>query len=173
MITLVILSILILAGYTAAVCIKTKGIPYSISATYYAIEHKMAFGWCMTLTAMLLLPAVWDLSPTFLTKSLAVLACTGLLGVGIAPDFRNDWINKVHCASAGVTLISSQLWVGLVGFCWLLVPLWAGFIAYTIISMYRHPADNLYRRFVQTKPMFWVEIVSLESFFTTAIILTV
>ena len=39
---LLIISFLVIAAYTAAVCIKAKGVPYSISATYYAIEHK---GW--------------------------------------------------------------------------------------------------------------------------------
>lgn len=37
---LTIISMLVIAAYTAAVCVKTKGVPYSISATFYAIEHK-------------------------------------------------------------------------------------------------------------------------------------
>lgn len=168
---LVIISLLIIMGYITAVCIKTKGIPYSISATYYAIEHKMAFGWCMTLTAMFLFQVAWEISPTFLTKSLAILACAGLVGVGLAPDFRDSWINKIHCISAAVTLISSQLWVGLVGFWWLLVPLWGVFIIYTVAYMYKRPIENLYKRFISSRPMFWCEIVSLTAFFTTIIII--
>ena len=42
MVWLVILSMLVIAAYTAAVCVKQRGVPYSISATFYAIEHK---GW--------------------------------------------------------------------------------------------------------------------------------
>lgn len=38
---LTIISMLVIAAYTAAVCVKTKGVPYSISATYYYLEHKL------------------------------------------------------------------------------------------------------------------------------------
>ena len=40
---LLIISFLVIAAYTAAVCIKAKGVPYSISATYYKLEHKHWF----------------------------------------------------------------------------------------------------------------------------------
>lgn len=40
---LTIISMLVIAAYTAAVCVKTKGVPYSISATYYYLEHKLWF----------------------------------------------------------------------------------------------------------------------------------
>ena len=56
--TLVIISFLIIASYTAAVCIKAKGVPYSISATYYYLEHKLWFMATMWLTAGLLIPAI-------------------------------------------------------------------------------------------------------------------
>lgn len=41
---LLIISFLVIAVYTAAVCIKAKGVPYSISATYYTLDHKLIFG---------------------------------------------------------------------------------------------------------------------------------
>lgn len=167
---LVIISIVILSAYITAVCIKTKGIPYSISATYYTIAHKMAFGWCMIIPAMLLFTVIWDLSPTFITKLLAILACAGLVGVGLAPDFRDNWINKVHCTSATVTLLASQLWVACMSAWQLLIPLWGLFILYTLIYMYNRPASSLYVRFVSSRPMFWCEIASLISFITTIII---
>ena len=51
---------LIIAAYTTAVCIKQKGIPYSISATFYAIEHKGWFRFTMWACPMVLMPAILD-----------------------------------------------------------------------------------------------------------------
>lgn len=36
---LVLISILCIASYTIAVCIKFKGVPSSISATFYKLDH--------------------------------------------------------------------------------------------------------------------------------------
>lgn len=172
MTTLVILFIIVIAGYTSAVCIKTKGIPYSISATYYTLEHKLIFGACMTLAAMFLFPVIWALSTTFAMKLLAIVACAGLLGVGLAPDFKNEWINKVHCTSAAVMLICSQVWIALTPFWWVLMPVWAVYIIYTIWYMIRHVSQTLIIDFIRTRPMFWVEIASLTALITTVIVLT-
>ncbi len=59
MIWLVILSIAVIASYTAAVCIKQKGVPASISATFYRLEHKNWFMATTWLTAGLLMPATY------------------------------------------------------------------------------------------------------------------
>lgn len=171
MTTLVILFIIVIAGYTSAVCIKTKGIPYSISATYYVLEHKLIFGVCMTLAAMFLFPVVWALSTTFAMKLLAIAACAGLLGVGLAPDFKDEWTNKVHCTSAAITLICSQAWIALTPLWWVLIPIWAAYIIYTIWYMIQHVSQTLIIGFIRTRPMFWVEIASLVALITTVIAL--
>lgn len=169
--TLIIISLLIIMAYTISVCIKTKGIPYSISATYYALDHKLIFGASMALTAMFLFPVVWELSTTFTMRLLAIAACIGLIGVGLAPDFKDEWINKIHCGSAALTLISSQLWVGCTSYWWVLIPVWLAFIVYTVIGIAKHATGHLLQDFVSTKPMFWCEIVSLTVFFTTILII--
>ena len=158
---LVIISLLVIASYTAAVCIKQKGIPYSISATFYKLDHKLIFGVSMCLTAMFLFPVVWELSTTFTMRLLAVAACIGLIGVGLAPDFKDAWINRIHCGSAALTLIASQLWVGCTPFWWVLIPVWLAFIVYTVIGMGKYITGNIWHDFVSTKPMFWVEIAAL------------
>ncbi|SEF85929.1 hypothetical protein [Parabacteroides chinchillae] len=172
MIGLIILSLLIIAGYTTAVCIKTKGIPYSISATYYTLDHKLIFGACMALTAMFLFPVVWELSTSFTMQLLAVAACAGLLGVGLAPDFKDTWINKVHCTSAAVTLICSQLWVALTPIWWVLIPVWTLYIIYTVWYMAKHVTDSIVSDFIRTRPMFWVEVAALTSLIISIIVLT-
>lgn len=170
MVTLVIISLLIIAGYTTAVCIKTKGIPYSISATYYTLHHKLIFGACMTLTAMFLFPVVWELSTSFTMQLLAVAACAGLIGVGLAPDFKDTWINKVHCTSAAATLICSQLWVALTPIWWVLIPVWTLYIVYTVWYMAKHVTDSIISDFIRSRPMFWTEIAALTALFATVFI---
>lgn len=170
MIGLVIISLLVIAGYTTAVCLKTKGIPYSISATYYTLDHKLIFGACMTLTAMFLFPVVWELSTTFTMRLLAMAACIGLIGVGLAPDFKDSWINKIHCTSAALTLISSQLWVALTSIWWVLIPVWTLYVIYTVWYMARHISDSIITDFIRSRPMFWVEIAALTSIYLSIFI---
>lgn len=59
---LIILSILVIAAYTAAVCVKQKGIPASISATFYKLEHPYGLLAAMWLTAGILMPAILEVS---------------------------------------------------------------------------------------------------------------
>ena len=56
MILLVLLSFILIAGYVYAMIKKGKEIPYSISATYYALTHKFWFALCMIGSGVLLLP---------------------------------------------------------------------------------------------------------------------
>lgn len=158
---LIALSIIIIAAYTAAVCLKAKEVPYSISATYFSLKHKLIFGACMCMTAMFLFPVVWDISTTFTMQLLAIASCVGLIGVGLAPDFRDDWINKIHCGSATLTLISSQLWVGCTPAWWVLIPIWMAYLIYTGFSIAKQKGGVFIYRFIQTKPMFWIEIAAL------------
>lgn len=155
------ISMLIIASYTASMCIKQKGVPYSISVTFYKLDHKLIFGTCMCFTAMFMFPVVWELSTTFTMQLLSVAACIGLIGVGLAPDFKDAWVNKIHCGSAALTLIASQLWIGCTPHWWVLLPVWLIYLAYTIIFIIRQKEGVFIYKFLQTKPMFWVEIAAL------------
>lgn len=53
---------LLIASYTAAVCIKLGGVPDSVSATFYKLGHKAWFLATMWGTAFLLMPAILDVS---------------------------------------------------------------------------------------------------------------
>jgi hypothetical protein len=108
---LVILSALCIATYTAAVCIKFKGVPSSISATFYKLEHKLWFGATMVLTACLLMPAILEITPD--SQFTAFLACVGLIMVGVAPNFREGIDRKIHTIGAVLCLVFSQVWVSL------------------------------------------------------------
>lgn len=167
MLTLTILSALLIATYTAAVCIKCKGIPYSISETYYKISHKFWFGVTMVLTACLLMPAILEVTPDSYQFT-AFLACAGLIMVGAAPNFREGIEKKIHTTGAVLCLLFSQVWVGLI--CpWVLL-VWVVYLAYTIVMMIKNWTGYFTGTFLGTKPMFWVEITSLLSAYITVIL---
>lgn len=161
MICLVIISLLIIAAYTAAVCIKQKGVPYSISATFYKLQHPYWFMATMWTTAGLLMPAVLDASKPG-TEFLAFLACAGMLFVGAAPNFREDLEGKVHMSGAVICVVASQLWVAF-NCWWVLLPAWGAYLTYTIVSITRQKQGVFLYKFLQTKPMFWVEVAALSA----------
>lgn len=161
---LVVISMLVIASYTASVCIKAHGVPNSISATFYALAHKYWFRFTMWATPMLLMPAILEVSyPN--TEFLAFLALVGMILVGCAPDYARDpFQHKVHVSGAIMCIGFSQLWVAL-NCWWVLFPVWLAYLAYTGISIIRQKEGVLIYKFMKTKPMFWVEIASLMATF--------
>lgn len=167
MTALTIISALLIAAYTVAVCIKCKGIPYSISETYYKISHKAWFGVTMILTACLLMPAILEVTPDSYQFT-AFLACAGMVMTGIAPNFREGIDRKIHTTGAVLCLVFSQVWVGLT-LPWMLL-LWVGYLVYTIVMMIKNWNGYFTSTFLSTKPMFWVEISSLLSTYVTVLL---
>lgn len=162
-----IISALLIATYTAAVCVKTDGVPYSISETYYKISHKAWFGATMVLTACMLMPAILEVTPDSYQFT-AFLACAGMIATGVAPNFREGIEKRVHTTGAVLCLVFSQAWVGLT--CpWMLI-LWIGYLAYTAIGLWRNWTGYFIGSFLSTKPMFWVEITALVATYVTLLI---
>lgn len=161
---LVLLSIVTIALYTGAVCIKGKGVPYSISATFYALLHKYWFRFTMWVTPILLMPAILEVSRPG-TEFLAFLALVGMIMVGCAPDYVNDpFQKKLHITGAIMCIGFSQLWVAF--HCWwVLLPVWLAYLIYTCIAVGRQKEGVFVYKFMQTKPMFWVEIASFAATF--------
>ena len=168
MTTLIILSALCIAAYTAAVCIKFGGVPASISATFYKLEHKVWFGATMWLTAGLLMPAILEATPECYQFT-AFLACLGMLLIGTAPNFRDGIDRPVHITGAVLCILFSQVWV-LLTCPWVLL-VWFGYLAYTAWGMKKHWKGNFISAFMLTKPMFWVEVASLFVTYVTLFIL--
>ena len=165
---LVILSVLCITAYTAAVCIKIKGIPSSISATFYKLDHKLWFGAAMWLTAGLLMPAILEVTPDCYQFT-AFLACLGMLLIGIAPNFREGIDRPIHITGAILCILFSQVWVALT--CpWMLL-VWIAYLAYTAWEMKKYWKGNFISAFMLTKPMFWVEITALLATYVTLFIL--
>lgn len=168
MIYLVIISILIITAYTIAVCVKNKGIPNSISATFYKLEHPYLFCATMWVTAGLLMPAILEVSKPG-TEWIAFLGCAGMLMVGAAPNFTDDLEGNVHTAGAILCLAGSQLWVAF-NCPWVLL-LWIAYVVYTVVMMTRRVSGSFISDLLWIKPMFWVEIVSLVTTYVSILIL--
>lgn len=165
---LIFLSALCIAAYTAAVCVKFKGVPDSISATFYSLEHKYWFGATMLLAAGLLMPAILEVTPGCYQFT-AFLACIGMFMVGVAPNFREGIERKVHTAGAIMCILFSQVWVLLT--CPWMMLVWVAYLIYTALMMMKNWKGNFISAFLLTKPMFWLEITALFVTYVTLFIL--
>ena len=165
-----ILSVFAVTLYTSAVCIKGKGIPYSISATFYALAHKWRFRFTMWVTPILLMPSILEVSRPC-TEFLAFLALIGMIMVGCAPDYARDpFQHKMHVSGAIMCIGFSQLWV-VFNCWWVLLPIWLAYLAYTGIAIGRQKEGVFLYKFMQTKPMFWIELASLAAIYSALAIL--
>ena len=167
---LAILSVFTISLYTGAVCIKGRGVPNSISATFYALDHKCWFRFTMWTTPMLLMPGILEVSRPG-TEFLAFLALIGMIMVGSAPDYARDpFQHKVHVSGAIMCILFSQLWVALSCW-WVLLPVWLAYVIYTGIAIARQKEGVLVYRFMETKPMFFVEVAALSATYSALAIL--
>lgn len=169
MIWLIVISILIIAAYTTAVCVKQKGVPYSISATFYAIEHKGWFRFTMWACPMVLMPAILEVSKPG-TEFLAYLALAGMIVVGCFPDYKADKFQyRGHIAGAMMAILFSQTWAALN--LWVILLTWLSYIGYTALSMVKQGDGTFKERYKETRPMFWIEIVSFLVIFLICLVL--
>lgn len=167
---LAILSVFAISLYTGAVCIKGRGVPNSISATFYALAHRYWFRFTMWATPILLMPAILEVSRPN-TEFLAFLALIGMILVGCAPDYvRDPFQKKLHVSGAVMCIGFSQAWVAL-NYWWVLLPVWLAYLAYTAIAIGRQKEGVFLYKFYQTKPMFWVEIAALATTYLVLVIL--
>lgn len=170
--TLLILSLLSLtaiASYTGVMILR-EGIPYSVSATAYSLKNISWFMLTMALTGFLLAPVILDITPNNI-QFVAFLAIVGLLAVGAAPRFKNksDKTERVlHQVGAVMVLVFSQTWVGLMDKRLLLI--WIAYIGYTAYMMVKKRTGNIKKDFMNTKPMFWIEVVALVTTYLTVFI---
>ena len=55
----------------------------------------------MALTAMFLFPVIWEMSTTFTMRLLAIAACIGLIGVGLAMGWLHVFLVGSYSGVAG------------------------------------------------------------------------
>ena len=164
---LTVMSIFIMAAYVAGVCIEIKGVPPSISATFFKLKHRFWFTATMWSVSLLLVYPIIMVSKPHTTIA-AIIAMVGLFLVGAAPNFTDKHQRKIHISGATSSLIGSQIWVGLN--LPLLLLAWSAYILYTIIAMSVQKQGSFTVRFLRTNPLFWIEILSLSTTYATIFI---
>lgn len=166
MTTLILISFLTIATYTAIVTIKS-GIPYSISETYYRINHKKWFTFVMLFTAITLLPAVLEYSSEN-SQFLIFLSVAGMGVVGLSPNFIHGEKSEriTHYVGSIILLICSQCWVGL-NLPWALI-IWIVYAMWIMFNFNESSIDlSLYDRLVSTKPVFYAELAVMITVYAT------
>lgn len=166
---LTLLSLACITAYTLSVCLKFRGIPASISASFYSLQHKYWFRFTMWLTPMLLMPAILEISDTN-TQWLAYLACVGMIVVGCFPDYTGDkFCYRGHVAGAVITMASSQVWVGMHSpyMLWVWVAWACAILAYVLFQLRRERTAK--GTFMQAKPLFFIEIICILVVYITVL----
>lgn len=153
---LILLSLAIILAYVG-VMVKRNGIPYSISDTYYSLEHKVWFGFSMIGTALLLMPSILDLTPESYQFT-AFLMCVGLCFVGVAPNFKVGLDRPIHITATTISALSSQIWIILTQPYLLFV--WLAWFLYIGIRLPGKWNGDIWTSFVACKPLFWAEIIA-------------
>ena len=122
-------------AYIVYTMIEAKGIPESLSATYYLIgDNGWLFQAVMMGIGVFLLP-VW-LELTEMHRQWCVfLACGGLVFVGSAPAFRLELQGAIHYSAAVLCCISAVVWQILEGL-WD-VTLFFGFFGFMLTLTWR------------------------------------
>lgn len=121
MISLYIISVIILTAYIVyAVCVCE--VPWSLSDTYYQLKKRGRPAWlfqvAMIVPAMLLVP-VWIECSSENLQFLAFLSCGGLMFVGTAPLFKEEFQGRVHYTGTAISGLAAILWLCLSGLWWL------------------------------------------------------
>lgn len=151
---LIILSLLIVAGFTVY-AVKTIGyVPTCLSATYYLLpKHKVLFRIAMIAAGFLALPAWLEASPEN-WQFLAFLGCAGLVFIGAAPAFLDHFEGKVHYTATAIAAASAVLWLTFASeWGWIAL---LGFVLCAIPFVAKKPKNWL----------FWAEMAVLASTYT-------
>lgn len=168
MTVLFLISLFVIAIYIAVVIVKS-GVPYSVSDTYYRIEHKKWFTFVMLATGFSLLPVALEVSSES-SQFLIFLTIVGITLVGISPNFKGEKSERnAHYAGAIMLLVFSQIWVWL-NFKWILL-LWlvyVGYIAYSLIK--KKSSSSFYNDLVSLKPVLWAEITLVITTYVTVFV---
>ncbi len=121
MLYLYLISLILLTAYIVY-AVSVCGLPWSLSDTYYQLKKRGRPAWlfqtAMILPAALLMP-VWIEYSSESIQFLGFLACGGLMFVGSAPLFKEEFQSKVHYAGTGIAGLATILWVCLSGMWWL------------------------------------------------------
>ena len=162
----IVLAIIVLLGYTIAMCIKGGGVPSSLSASVFDLPKGKRWIWTVVLSAVcfLCVPTYVEVTSDS-TRFLAFIAIAALAFVGAAPLVadKTDMAYKVHCVAAVVCAVCSQLVLVFNQPCLLLC--WIPWVCCFAISLF---SKNIHYKW-NTK-VFWAEMVCFGSTFIFCLI---
>lgn len=162
-------SFLIFIIYNTAAIIQF-GFPWSMSKTYYLYEEKKkGLGWLFTIFMWVMgfsiAPGWFEVSNTMgpwmnYFTFLCFFTIAGILFVGTAPRYRDDFEGVIHTVSALICAGSALLWDFLV--CWNIwwVPI-CGMIIPALIATFT--------KTWKTSRDFWLEMMAFDATFATII----
>jgi hypothetical protein len=156
MMNVVFISFTLFAAYIAAVIVVNKGVPASVSDSFYILNAK-ATGlgyiftlWCYAI-GISVAAMMFDASAGMWYQFLGLFAGGGLCFVGTAPLFKGHE-RIIHFTSAAVCAVAAILWMGLSAHG--AIPLIWALIAVLVMEKYGNP-------------MFWAEIALFASMYIT------
>lgn len=149
--SLVVLSMITITAYIAAMVTKDMEIPESISSTVFKLKKKLVwvFPVVMWVVGFLLMPPLME-KVSDSTRFLAFFMVAGILFVGASPLVAKEK-NTIHYVCAAVAGIASQLLVALNQPLFLMM--WFPYIGYTLLAK-----DG-------SKNFFWVEVSCMLTVF--------
>lgn len=102
------LSLVIITIYLA-VYVLSRGVPSSISATYYQTEARWLFPTVITLSGVLAWIPMLNYTPENF-QFLAFLTCGAIVFVAASPAFKDEFVGKIHAGAASVLGLSAVTW---------------------------------------------------------------
>lgn len=158
---MILISLTIILTYVG-VMVKRNGIPESISNTFYSLKHKIWFGFSMWSVGFILLISLLNIVPITI-QFIVFLSCFGILLVGAAPNFKEDFEYKIHVIGAVLCIGGSQLLVALINPILLLI--WIMCLLYISIMLKIKWNGNFKESLKLTKPLFWIEVSAFVTIF--------
>ena len=115
--------LLILITYIVASIHKYKGIPISLSDTYF-LWKKWFFPFVMWLTGLVLLPYWLDFTTDSNWEFLPFISCIGIICVGAAPNIRTDKQEyRIHMICAYLAALAATASIFIICDKWYVLPL--------------------------------------------------
>lgn len=104
----IITAIILFLGYYVMYLTHHGTAPVSLSDTYYNVKNRWKFSvWLIVLTALVYVP--W-IEASERLEFLVFFACFANLLVAASPQFKDDFVGKVHYGAAGVMFVCTLIW---------------------------------------------------------------
>ena len=163
-----LISLLIFCAYIGTI-LAVYGVPASVSETFYLLPKGKRWLFTAFCLGVSIIVAPWLDATSEQWQLLAFLSVAGLCFVGVAAQFKDDLVARVHYGGAGVCAVASQLWIFLAAGLWwvsLVCLLAAGGVCFCLGRRASRKAGK--PQFANI--VFWAEVWAFISLFISLII---